>query len=159
MELGVILGLLAVGAALSDRAPFPNLDAPASIHAASFAAGEARSLVIDIDHDTLSLLLDGHALMTHPVARVACGDARETTLGPALTSCLQMSEEARRELASFAPLGTPVRFVSAGQEGAPRDSDHDGIPDAVDILLGGKKVVADAAPYLEHYVRLSFPGG
>ncbi len=40
-----------------------------------------------------------------------------------------------------------------------QDADDDGIPDALDILIGGKKVVLAAAPYVETYRRLAYPNG
>ena len=39
------------------------------------------------------------------------------------------------------------------------DADGDGIPDAVDILLGAKKVALDGAIYRETAPRLPYPGG
>jgi uncharacterized protein YijF (DUF1287 family) len=39
------------------------------------------------------------------------------------------------------------------------DVDGDGIPDAIDILLGAKKVALDGASYRETAPRLRYPGG
>jgi D-alanyl-D-alanine dipeptidase len=39
------------------------------------------------------------------------------------------------------------------------DADRDGIPDPVDILLGGKKTALDAAPYTGGYVGIPYPNG
>jgi len=72
---------------------------------------------------------------------------------------MQLSASDRTELAGVAPLGTPIRFVTETDERGVRDADDDGIPDAVAVLLGAKKVVADAAPYVEQYLSLPFPGG
>lgn len=41
----------------------------------------------------------------------------------------------------------------------PQDADGDGIPDALDILLGAKKVALAAAPYVETYRKLPYPNG
>lgn len=39
------------------------------------------------------------------------------------------------------------------------DADGDGIPDALDVLLGAKKVAANGAEYHARYVPLDYPGG
>ena len=39
------------------------------------------------------------------------------------------------------------------------DADGDGIPDALDFLIGGKKAVLNRAAYTEGYRRLTYPGG
>jgi len=41
----------------------------------------------------------------------------------------------------------------------PQDADGDGIPDALDILLGAKKVALAASPYVETYRKLPYPNG
>jgi uncharacterized protein YijF (DUF1287 family) len=64
---------------------------------------------------------------------------------------------------------TPVGLAEAPiGDGLPRahartlegcDADKDGIPDPVDILIGGKKTVLDAAPYTGGYVGIPYPNG
>ncbi len=41
----------------------------------------------------------------------------------------------------------------------PGDRDADGIPDALDVLIGAKKTVLNAAAYTGGYVRIPYPGG
>src|SRR5688572_24446508 len=50
------------------------------------------------------------------------------------------------------------RVVGRGARGQP-DTDRDGIPDPVDILLGAKKVALDGGLYRETAPALRFPGG
>jgi len=56
-----------------------------------------------------------------------------------------------------------VAGVLSGQEvTAPRprsDRDGDGIPDPLDILIGGKKTVLNQAAYGAGYIKLAYPGG
>ena len=55
--------------------------------------------------------------------------------------------------------GTRVTILGAGDRRPLRDADGDGIPDAVDVLVGAKKTALDAAPYVERYRSLRYPGG
>ena len=58
----------------------------------------------------------------------------------------------------FAPAGQGVDVAAAGG-GPANDADRDGIPDAVDILIGAKKTVLNAAAYRNTYRVLPYPGG
>ena len=59
-----------------------------------------------------------------------------------------------------ATLGWVVRGgrVVARGVGGLADSDRDGIPNPVDILLGARKVALDGGPYLETAPALAYPG-
>lgn len=50
----------------------------------------------------------------------------------------------------------PVIEIEGWSDG---DRDRDGIPDQVDMLMGGKKTALDAAPYIGGYKQLAYPGG
>jgi uncharacterized protein YijF (DUF1287 family) len=58
--------------------------------------------------------------------------------------------------AELAPLLTPERTSAAPATG---DADKDGIPDALDILIGAKKTVLNGDAYTEGYVSIRFPMG
>jgi len=58
--------------------------------------------------------------------------------------------------AELAPLLTPERTTAATARG---DADRDGIPNALDILIGAKKTVLNADAYTEGYVTIPFPLG
>jgi uncharacterized protein YijF (DUF1287 family) len=79
---------------------------------------------------------------------------------PSLPGILALVDgSAAAELRARAPEDRPV--TPAGASGAPRatDSDGDGIPDRLDVLLGARKLVANRAAYTEGYHRISYPGG
>jgi len=58
--------------------------------------------------------------------------------------------------AELAPLLTAERTRAAS---ARSDADRDGIPDALDILIGAKKTVLNGDAYTEGYVTIGFPMG
>lgn len=58
--------------------------------------------------------------------------------------------------AELAPLLTAERTTAATAQG---DADRDGIPDALDILIGAKKTVLNGDAYTEGYVTIKFPLG
>jgi uncharacterized protein YijF (DUF1287 family) len=80
------------------------------------------------------------------------GVSRNWTLG-----CIAMRDADITELYRHVGLGTPV-VIRAGSTGLP-DRDGDGIPDAVDVVLGAKKLVLNGARYKGSYVRLGYPKG
>jgi uncharacterized protein YijF (DUF1287 family) len=53
-------------------------------------------------------------------------------------------------------LSVSKRYLSTTASG---DVDKDGIPNPLDILIGAKKTVLDAAPYVGGYTKLAYPGG
>lgn len=57
----------------------------------------------------------------------------------------------------FAPPEAPTTLPLTAPD--PNDVDGDRIPDALDILLGAKKVAANGAHYRNTYRVLSYPGG
>ena len=76
---------------------------------------------------------------------------------------LLLCRDAKLPLAWLTAYGVPVSIAPA----APalpicqviQDSDHDGISDQFDILLGAKKAAIDAAPYGSPYRRIAYPLG
>ncbi|MBA3455902.1 MAG: DUF1287 domain-containing protein [Deltaproteobacteria bacterium] len=62
--------------------------------------------------------------------------------------------------AELAPLLSAERTTSVpAQTKKNADADRDGIPDALDILIGAKKTVLNADAYTEGYVTIPFPLG
>jgi len=73
--------------------------------------------------------------------------------------CVALRDEDILELLPYVKKGTPVEVQGKGDPAALRDTDGDGIPDAVDVLLGAKKAAQNGADYKNRYVRLGYPGG
>jgi hypothetical protein len=73
--------------------------------------------------------------------------------------CVALRDADVVELYRYVGVGTRVRVLPARHGRLPDDRDGDGVPDQVDVLLGAKKAVLNAATYTEGYVRLRYPGG
>jgi uncharacterized protein YijF (DUF1287 family) len=91
------------------------------------------------------------------------------TLGPIVLLLLQATPVVPADRGIYPDLDARAEVEAAGwrirggrvlRRGAGGgDADGDGIPDAVDILLGAKKVALDGAIYRETAPRLPYPGG
>ena len=90
-----------------------------------------------------------HAAAGLAAGRVAFAKAR-AALG------LRAADE--RELAKLEP-PVVVRAGDARARPSPGDLDGDGIPDALDVLIGARKLLANGAVYVETYRTLAYPGG
>jgi uncharacterized protein YijF (DUF1287 family)/L,D-peptidoglycan transpeptidase YkuD (ErfK/YbiS/YcfS/YnhG family) len=142
----IAAGLLAVDvpAGLPDRGVFSELDAHVSTALPAWVPSDNLRVVLDRPRRLLTVLAARDPIKTYPVDP-KCG---EPTL-----DCLGLRPSDREELARL-----PVGALSASDAGL-RDTDKDGIPDAVDILLGAKKAVLLASAYVETSPRLAYPGG
>lgn len=100
--------------------------------------------MLDRPRRLLTVLADQNPIKTYPV-KPKCD---EPTL-----DCLGLRPSDREELARL-----PAGALSVADVGM-HDVDKDGIPDAVDILLGAKKAVLLASPYVETSPKLAYPGG
>jgi uncharacterized protein YijF (DUF1287 family) len=110
-------------------------------------------VVVDAAHGTL-LLYDG----ARPAAVYALGGPARLALGRHAEVTLSMSDEDARALASLVR-GVPARVLRAGEHPPPGDRDRDGIPDPLDIVRGGLKLLVNRAAYTEGYVHMSYPAG
>ena len=142
----VAAGLLAVtgSAGLSDRGVFSELDARVAIALPAWVPAADLRVVVDRPRRLLTVLADREPVKTYPMDP----KCSEPTL-----DCLGLRQSDRDELARLPAGRLPMADVNL------RDSDGDGIPDAVDILLGAKKAVLLASPYVESSPRLAYPGG
>jgi uncharacterized protein YijF (DUF1287 family) len=132
-----------------DRGIFSDLDAQVQIELPADRSRGAASAVVDRGRKLLVLYQRGWPVKVYPL-----GGPAELAVGPVR---LALRPGDRAELA---PLLDParVRELAAGQA-PPGDADGDGIPDPLDLLLGGHKNRLNAAPYTGGYTLIDYPGG
>ena len=149
--IAVVLAFVAAAAGpspLPDRGVYPELDGRVRLALASWVPAGGLRVRIDRERRLLTVVRGGDALKTYAITP-SC-DA--STL-----ACLGVGEGDAAELGRLA--GPDGRLPLAAETPAPADSDGDGIPDAVDILIGAKKTVLLATPYVETSRKLPYPGG
>ncbi len=131
----------------SDLDPHVRLDLPRRFDRAALTA------VVDDTHATLVLYERDWPLKLYPLG--AAGGTRLT-----LTSGDVVLVRAA-DAAELTPLlaGRPARHLGAHERLPPGDRDDDGIPDPLDVLVGGKKLIANGASYTQDYFLLPYPGG
>lgn len=106
---------------------------------------ERVSARLDRARALLVVAIDGFPRKTYPLT----GD-RTLAVGDH-TLALRAGDHAE-----LAPLLTAARITA---DAGARDRDRDGIPDPLDVLIGAKKTVLNAAAYTEGYVRIAYPMG
>lgn len=132
---------------VADRGIWPDLDDKIQLALPATTAAHVTAR-IDEAHHVLILAIDGVARKAYPL-----GGAASLAVGP---HTLALRPGDRAELA---PLLAADHIVTAG---AARDRDGDGIPDALDLLIGAKKTVVNADKYTaeaEGYVAMRYPMG
>lgn len=130
-----------------DRGIFSDLDPRIQVTLPAALAPASVELVVDPARRLVVLYDAGFPAKVYPLG----GPAALTVGG--LRLALRPGD--RAELARF----TRARELRPGEVAAPGDRDGDGIPDPLDVHLGGLKNAANAAPYIGGYTRLPFPGG
>ena len=102
---------------------------------------------IDADRHLLVLAVDGIPTKPYPLRgteTLVVGD-HELAVRPG-------------DRAELAALLAPERITAAATPAA-EDRDEDGLPDALDILIGAKKTIANADAYGAGYISIEYPGG
>lgn len=132
---------------VADKGVFGDLDAQVQIALPAVSADRVTARV-DRKHAVLILSIDGFPRKAYPLA------------GPAALDVGDLHLELRPgDRAELAPLLAPAR-VTEGV--AAHDRDGDGIPDPLDVLIGGKKEVQNAESYTpaaEDYIGMKYPMG
>jgi uncharacterized protein YijF (DUF1287 family) len=149
---------------LPDRGIYPELAG----RVATEPPGSAQRpwLRVDATHRIVTLYDHRDALKAYPAAispslrtdRVSeLGlHAGDPTRGDPTGEGVAMRAEDLAELRRFV---APESVVVMGAPGPREDRDGDGIVDALDILLGAKKLLFNGARYVERYVAIAYPGG
>jgi uncharacterized protein YijF (DUF1287 family) len=133
---------------VADRGIFPDLDDRVAISLPPSTVPENTRVVIDHDKKLLIAYDRGLAVKVYPLggdAKVKAG-SRELAVRGA-------------DRAELVRLFSHASVTEAGRATTGGDPDRDGIPTAVDILIGAKKTVLAAAPYVGGYLNLTYPGG
>lgn len=133
---------------VTDRGIFSDLDERVQLTLPAGLAPERTSAVIDRAHAVLVLSIDGYPRKVYPL-----GGPAALAIGRFELALRPGDRDELRPLLAEARL----REGSAGH-----DRDRDGIPDPLDILIGAKKAVLNAAAYTvkaQGYIKLRYPGG
>jgi uncharacterized protein YijF (DUF1287 family) len=132
---------------VADKGVFADLDSKVQIGLPQVPADRVTAM-IDRKHALLVLEIDGFPRKAYPLAGTA------TLAVGAFHLALRPGD--RDELA-------PLLAEGRIREGtAKHDRDGDGIPDALDVLIGARKEVLNAESYTpeaEDYIRIKYPGG
>jgi uncharacterized protein YijF (DUF1287 family) len=143
---------------VSDRGIWPDLDDKIHIRLPADLTAARVSARLDSKRALLVLAIDGFPRKVYPLTGAATLE-----VGP---HALALRPGDRAELAGLlsaerlTEAAAPAAPAARGRGAAPRgDADGDGIPDPLDVLLGAKKTVHNAAAYTEGYITMRFPMG
>ena len=133
-----------------DRGIFSDLDPKVQLVLPKGLTADQVKAVVEPTHHMLVLYRAGWPIKVYPL-----GGPEQLKLGDL---ALGLRPGDRAELAPLLH-DDNVSQLDAGAAPPPGDDDEDGIPDPLDVLIGGKKVVLDAAPYGGGYMQIDFPNG
>ena len=133
-----------------DRGIFSDLDSKVQLALpAGLGAAEVEA-VVDPARRLLVLYRAGWPIKVYPL-----GGPEKLVIGEVP---LALRPGDRDELAPLLAKER-LRQLAEREVAPPGDADRDGIPDPLDVLIGGKKTVLDAAPYGGGYILIDYPGG
>jgi uncharacterized protein YijF (DUF1287 family) len=150
--LGACPAARADGPALHDVGIFSDLDEGVRITLPRRVDAADARLRLDDGHRLVVLYEKDFPLKAYPLAGAMPDGAASVAAVLALLGAADAAE-----LGALVASRTPVERVAPGV--SPGDSDGDGIPDALDILMGARKLVLNHAKYTEGYYQIAFPRG
>ena len=133
---------------VADKGIFSDLDVRVQLALPARLDSARVGAVIDRAHHVLVLSIDGFPRKVYPL-----GGSAPLAVGRFELALRPGDRDELRPLLAEAR----IREGSAG-----RDRDRDGIPDPLDVLIGAKKAVLNAAAYTteaQGYIKLRYPGG
>lgn len=139
---------------LADKGIWPDLDPRVQVSLPGGLTPDHVAIRVDDRHRIAVLSVDGVARKAYPLggpARLTVGDR-----------ALELRPGDRDELAPLVILSGPGGPGRVAIGPSAHDRDGDGIPDALDLLIGAKKTVANADAYTreaEGYIDLGYPMG
>jgi uncharacterized protein YijF (DUF1287 family) len=134
---------------------YGDLDARVSLALPAAIDRHALTAVVDDAHATLVLYEHGWPIRVYPLVAAPAPGTRVIVAGG---EALGLRDADADELAPFVG-ELAVRHLARRERLPGGDRDADGIPDPLDVLVGGKKLVLNAASYTQDYFRLPYPGG
>lgn len=139
---------------VTDRGVFSDLDDKVRIALPAHASAANTSAVIDRSHRVLIVYVDGWPTKPYPL-----GGSVALTLGtPPDAIAIRLRPDDARELRPLLRANN-TSVLAKGRKPAPGDADDDGIPDPLDVLIGGHKTVINGASYGAGYIKLKYPMG
>lgn len=133
---------------VDDDGLWSELDAGIQLTVPAHVAESATTLLVSRGSAVAVLYADGWPVKVYPLL----AGGRELVEGVSLRP---------GDVEELAPLvdGARIHELPLGVELPPGDVDDDGIPDPLDVLIGGHKTVVNAATYDGSYVSIPYPGG
>lgn len=134
---------------VTDRGIWSDLDDKIQIRLPADLTAARVSAQLDAARSLLVLSIDGFPRKVYPL-----GGPAQLQVGP---HALALRPGDRAELAALLEADRiSERSTPPGRRG---DTDGDGIPDPLDLLIGAKKTVHNADAYTEGYIQMGFPNG
>jgi uncharacterized protein YijF (DUF1287 family) len=150
LPVGVAFG---VPLGVADLGIFADLDARLELALPPTIPSAEAHAIVDRAHRLVVVYRGPHPVKVYPI-----GGPAPLRLGEDGAISVGVRDPDARELLPLLR-GRPARELGPEEVMPPGDRDGDGIPDPLDVLIGAKKVVLNAASYGGDYIAIRYPGG